>query len=401
MRIGILKETKTPPDRRVPLTPQQCRSVLDKYSSVEIYVQPDGYRSFTNEEYRAAGVTLKEDISFCDVLMGVKEVTISELISGKSYFFFSHTAKKQPYNRDLLQALVKNKIRMIDYEYLTNDNNERVVAFGRWAGIVGAYNALITYGKRFQKFKLKPAWQCRDKKELFDQLKGINPGSIKIVITGGGRVAQGAMETLSIIGLKKVSPKDFLNSEFSEAVYTQLDPWDYVKRLDNQKFELLHFFNFPAEYQTTFLPYTKLTDIFIACHFWDPRSPVFITRKDMQAKDFKIKVIADVSCDIKGPIPSTIRASTIADPIYGYSPETGLEADPFSPANISVMAVDNLPGELPRDASEDFGAKLIDEVIPYLIGEKQGQIIKKATITENGKLTEHFTYLEDYLNGVE
>lgn len=126
-----------------------------------------------------------------------------------------------------------------------------------------------------------------------------------------------------------------------------------------------------------------------------------MTRKDMQAKDFRIKVIADVSCDIDGPIPSTIRASTIADPIYGYSPVTGLEADPFSPANVSVMAVDNLPGELPRDASEDFGAKLIAEVIPYLIGEKQGQIIKKATIAENGKLTEHFAYLEDYLNGVE
>lgn len=401
MKIGILKETKVPPDRRVPLTPEQCRVVLDEYPDLEIVVQPDGYRAFTNEEYRSAGISLNHDLSDCDILMGVKEVEISTLIPGKTYFFFSHTAKKQPYNRDLLGAILENKIRLVDYEYLTNEKNERVVAFGRWAGIVGAYNALITYGKRFQRYSLKPAWQCRDRQELFNNLRDVSLGNIRILITGGGRVAQGAMETLSAIGLKKIDPAAYLSGEFDEPVYTQLDPWDYVKRIDGQSFELLHFFNFPEEYETTFLPYTGVTDVFIACHYWDPRSPVFMTREDMYGKDFRIRIIADVSCDVDGPIPSTLRASSISDPIYGYNPKTGKEDDPWSPANIAVMAVDNLPGELPRDASEDFGSKLIREVIPFLTGQKQGNIIRDATIAENGLLTAKFSYLEDYVEGLE
>ncbi len=401
MKIGIVRETKNPPDRRVPLPPVLCKRISDEFEGIQVFVQPDGYRAFTDDEYRQAGVSLKEDLSDCDVLMGVKEVKIEKLIPGKSYMFFSHTAKKQPYNRDLLRAVIDKNIRLIDYEYLTNDKNDRVVAFGRWAGVVGAYNALLTYGKRFQKFDLKPAWQCRDKKELFDNLKNVRIGQAKILITGGGRVAQGAMETLSVLGINKVSPEDFLKESVRGAVYTQLNPWDYVKRLDGQNFELLHFFNFPEEYETTFYPYTQAGDIYIACHFWDPRSPVFMTREDMQKKDFRIKVIADVSCDVNGPIPSTIRASTIANPVYGYDPTTGQEGESFNPGNISVMAVDNLPGELPRDASMDFGKNLINEVLPFLSGSKDGDIISRATISENGRLTERFSYLEDFLNGKE
>jgi len=401
MKIGIVRETKTPPDRRVPLTPDHCKELLSKYNELEIFVQPDEYRAFSNEEYIAAGIQLKDDLSDCDVLMGVKEVEISQLIPEKTYFFFSHTAKKQPYNRELLRAVIERDIRLVDYEYLTSDDNVRLVAFGVWAGIVGAYNGLKAYGERTQSFTIKPAWKCRDKSELFEELKKINPGNLKIVITGGGRVAQGAMEILSAAGFKKNSPEEFLNADTESPVYTQLDPWYYVKRLDGQNFELLHFFNFPEEYETTFLPYTRIADIFIPCHFWDPRSPVFMTGEDMKQSDFKIKVIADVSCDIEGPIPSTLRSSSIAEPIYGYNAEDGMEGEPFAPENITVMAVDNLPGELPRDASKDFGNRLVTEVIPFLVGEKEGKLIQAATIAEKGKLGSNYSYLEDYLKGLE
>ena len=401
MKLGIVRETKTPPDRRVPLTPDHCKELLTTYNDLEIFVQPDEYRAFTNEEYISAGIQLEDDLSDCEVLMGVKEVEISEMIPEKTYFFFSHTAKKQPYNRDLLRAVIEKDIRLVDYEYLTSEENVRVVAFGRWAGIVGAYNGLKAYGERTQSFNLKSAWKCRDSAELFEELKKVNPARIKIVITGGGRVAQGAMETLSSAGFSKISPEEFVKEEVNAPVYTQLDPWNYVKRLDGQSFELLHFFNLPAEYETTFLPYTRTADIFIPCHFWDPRSPVFITKQDMKRKDFKIKVIADVSCDINGPIPSTLRSSSIAEPLYGYNPQSEEEGEPFTPENITVMAVDNLPGELPRDASRDFGNRLIEEVIPFLLGEKEGQLIQGATIAENGNLAPTYSYLEDYLKGLE
>ncbi len=323
MKLGILRETKNPPDRRVPLTPAQCRQIMDKYRGTEIFIQPYGFRSFTDDEYRSAGIILKEDLNDCDILMGVKEVALDALLEGKTYMFFSHTAKKQSQNRELLRTVLEKKITLIDYEYLTTDDNVRVVAFGRWAGIVGAYNGLNAYGRRYQKFELKPAWKCRDKNELFQQLKSVNPGMVRILITGGGRVAQGAMETLIAAGIKKVTVEEYALNHVKEPVYAQLDPWHYVKRLDGQDFELDHFFHFPEEYETTFLPYTRITDLLIACHFWDPRSPVFMTREDMRRPDFRIRVIADVSCDINGPIPSTLRSSSIANPLYGYDPVTG------------------------------------------------------------------------------
>jgi saccharopine dehydrogenase (NAD+, L-lysine-forming) len=401
MKIGLIRETKVPPDRRVALTPAQCRQILDTYSDARIFVQPYGFRAYTDDEYRSAGIPLKEDLSDCDVLMGIKEVAVPSLIEGQTYCIFSHTAKKQPYNRKLLQAVLKKKITLIDYEYLTTDDNIRVVAFGRWAGIVGAYNGLSAWGRRYRKFELKPAWKCRDKNELFQQLKTVSPGNMRILITGGGRVAAGAMETLTAAGIKKVTVTDYLEKPFNEAVYTQLDPWNYVKRLDGLEFELDHFFHFPEAYETTFMPYTSRTDLFIACHFWDPRSPVFMTKEDMKDPAFRIRVIADVSCDIDGPIPSTLRASSISDPLYGYDPVKEDESDPFKPGNITVMAVDNLPGELPRDASGDFGNQLLTEVIPYLLGKKEGRIIERAVIARDGELTEAFSYLEDYVKGIE
>lgn len=399
--IGIVRETKTPPDKRVPLTPLQCRSLLDRYSLLTILVQPSKYRCFSDEEYRAEGITLSEDLSGCEVLVGVKEVKQEALAGQKTYLFFSHTAKKQPYNRELLQEVVQKGIRLVDYEYLTDKKGVRVVAFGRWAGVVGAYNSLRAYGLKSGGFTLKPAYDCFDLEELLQELKRVELKRSRIAVTGGGRVAGGALEILEEAGIAQVDPKVFLEEEFEHAIYTRLDPWHYTRRKSGEPFDFAHFIEHPEMYKNSFLPYAERTDIFIACHFWDPKSPALITRDALVGGELPISLVADISCDIDGPIASTIRASTIASPFYGYDPASGSETEPFDKGVITVMAVDNLPGELPRDASTDFGLALMEHVIPELLGIRDTGMLARASITENGGLTPTYAYLEDYLAGRE
>jgi len=401
MKIGILRETKTPPDRRVPFTPEQVRIITKRFTDIEVVVQPSTIRCFTDDEYQKAGIKMQEDLEDCDILMGVKEIKPAALIPGKTYVFFSHTAKKQPYNRNLLQEIVRKKIKLVDYEYLTDKNHVRLVAFGHWAGIIGAYNGLRAWGERTGDFKLVPAHKCHDRKEMMKELRRVKLSPIRILITGGGRVAYGALETLYPLGFKQVAPEEFLTSHYDETVICRIDPDHYVRRKDNSPFDLKHFFEYPEMYRSVFFPYTQVADLFMACHYWDPRSPVFMKPEDYRTSGFTIRVIADVSCDIRKPIPSTLRASTIAEPFYGYNPATEKEGHAFDPANITVMAVDNLPGELPRDASEDFGNMLMGKVMPALLKEDEKGIIQRAVITENGELTENFRYLQEYVDGKE
>lgn len=401
IKIGLLKETKNPPDRRVGITPLQGIELLKRFANVSLLVQPSNLRGYKDEEYDLHGHILTEDISACEILIGIKEVDIAKLQPNKTYIFFSHTAKKQPHNRKLLQEIISKKITLIDYEYLTDKNNNRLVAFGHWAGVVGAYNALVGWGLKYKTYTLERAYLCHDMIEMVDELKKVKLPSIKILITGGGRVANGAQETLSHLNLKKVSPQDFLAKTFNEPVICQIEPEHYVKHKDGKTFDLPNFFCQPSEYVSTFLPFTKVTDIFIPCHFWDPRSPVFMTKEGMRAKDFKMSVIADVSCDLIYPVPSTLRASSIASPFYGYNPVTESEDDAWKPGMITVMAIDNLPGELPRDASQFFGEKLLNNIFPSLFGNDEDGIIERATIVKNGTLTDRFSYLADYASGKE
>lgn len=400
IKIGVLRETKNPPDRRVAITPANAVDIMSKYPNVEIVVQPSPIRCYSDDEYRYLDIPLKEDLSDCDLLVGVKEVDISALIPNKTYLFFAHVAKEQPYNQKLLKAIVEKNIKLVDYEYLTDNTGQRLVAFGRWAGIVGAYNGLRARGLRTDYFQLKPAHECHDMDEMFAGLKKIKLKPIKIVLTGGGRVANGALETLRQLNLKEVSPKDFLTKTYDEAVLCQLQPWDYVERTDGEEFELNHFFNHPKEYRSIFKPYTKVSDMFVACHYWDPESPVFFTKDDMKCDDWKISIIADVSCDIDGPIPSTVKASTIANPFYGYNRFEEKDVQAFiDPKNVTVMAVDNLPGELPRNASQDFGETLIEKVFDSFICDDCDGVIRRATITERGSLAKKYSYLQAYLEG--
>lgn len=400
VKIGIIKEGKVPSDKRVPLTPSQCQDILANYSDVQIKCQASDIRCFPDEEYRNAGVEVVEDISDCEIILGVKEVPIPMLMEGKTHFFFSHTMKKQEYNRDLLQAVLNKNVRLIDWECLTNKDGQRLIAFGRYAGIVGAYNAIWTFGKRYRLFELRRAHECFDLLDMQTEYEKVKLPAIKIALTGGGRVSKGAMEVLFGMGIRKVSPSEFLNEYFNEPVFTQLNTRDYNIKTDGNLFDRDEFYNDPSIYSTGFGPYANKADILIAGAYWDPKAPVLFKKEDVLLPSFKIRVIGDITCDIEGSIPSTKQPSTIDDPIYDYDASTDqVETAMTDEGNITVMAVDNLPCELPRNASEDFGKEFVSHILPNLIGEDIDQIIKRATITTAGKLTNDFSYLQDFVDG--
>jgi alanine dehydrogenase len=393
--LGIIREGKTPPDKRVPFSPSQCVALQNQFN-VRVLVQPSPIRCFTDDEYRAAGIELSEDLSSCDVLFGVKEVRNEDLIPGKTYFFFSHTIKEQPHNKKLMKALVEKKIRMVDYECLTDQQHNRIIGFGHYAGIVGTYNGIRGYGLRYRLFDLKPAWLCHDRRELKLELEKVNLPNIKIVITGNGRVANGSIELLGLMGMRRITPFEFTHFSFREPTYVQLHSNNYNEPIDGAAWNTERFYQQPEAFQSTFLKYTKHCDLLVHCSYWNPKAPVLFSKKDMRSSEFRISVIADVTCDIDGSVPSTHRASTIAEPFYGYNPTTEQEGQPFATDTITVMAVDNLPCELPRDASEDFGKDLLDKVIPFVIAEDAEGIIERGTIVQNGALMPNFSYLKGY-----
>lgn len=399
MKIGIIKEWKSPPDKRVVLSPNECVKLLEKFSELEIKVESSNIRVYSDNEYAAKGIEVVTDVSDCDVLLGVKEVLIEKLIPNKKYFFFSHTIKKQAYNRNLLQEVLAKNIELYDHEVIVNKNNIRLVAFGRYAGIVGAYNAFRTYGLKFNVFNLPKAEVLHDQQMLINELKKIKLPNIKIVLTGKGRVGNGAKEMLDGMGLREVSVEAFLSHEFNVPVYVQIDVLDYNKRKDGVTINQEDFFHNPSEYESDFMRFAKVSDMYIACHFFGNGSPYIFTRKDAKSPNFNIKVVADISCDIDGPVASTIRPSTIADPIYGYLAATEQEVDFKNPNAIAVMAVDNLPCELPKDASEGFGKSFSEHVIPAFFNNDKEGVLQRARMTKNGKLTERFSYLQDFVDG--
>ncbi len=398
VKIGLLREGKNPPDKRVPFTPRQVEEIMQRFPSVTILCQSSEVRCFRDEEYQRLGVEVVNDVSDCDILMGVKEVPIENLIDEKTYLFFSHTIKKQPYNRELLRTILSKKIRLIDYEALKDYQGNRLVAFGRYAGIVGAYNALWTYGKRYNKFHLRRAFECFDVNDLKLELRKVQLPPIRIVLTGAGRVGKGAMETLDSAGVRKVSVEDFLSRDFNESVYVQLSSADYHERIGGGHFNREEFHVYPYRYESTFGQFADRADMLIAGAYWNPAAPKLFTPEEISKDNFRIRIIADITCDIDGSIPTTRKASTITNPLYDYDRASGNVVPAFSDdADVTVMAVDNLPCELPRSASEEFGRDLIDRILRPLLVNDSNQIIERGTIAQNGKLTAAFEYLADYV----
>ncbi|MGD1845195.1 MAG: NAD(P)-dependent oxidoreductase [Salibacteraceae bacterium] len=399
LRLGIIREGKTPPDKRVPLTPKQCKSLSATYPNLHIAVQKSPIRAFVDDRYAAEGFDPVDEVNDCEVLIGVKEVPLDMLLPNKTYFFFSHTIKEQPYNAELLRTVLQRNIRLIDYETLTAASGRRLIGFGRYAGIVGAYNGFLAYGARSGDYQLKPAHQCEDRVELEAELKKVVLPNIKIALTGGGRVAKGAKEILEALQIREVSVTEYLNQEFEEPVFVQLAVTDYNRKKDGSDTNMQEFFEHPERFDSDFFRFAKTTDLYIAGHYWESGSPYLFTRQDIRQPEFRIKVVADISCDIDGPVASTLRPSTIEDSLYGYDPQSEQETAFGNEAGITVMAVDNLPCELPKDASEDFGNEFMQHILPALIGNDPDDIIGRATIAANGALTEHYAYLQNYVDG--
>ena len=400
MKIGVIREGKTPPDQRVPLTPAQCAELKRLYPDVELVVESSEVRRIGDDEYRQEGIDVVSDLQGCDVLLGVKEVPLDELRDDTTYLFFSHTYKLQPYNAKLLRTIVDKRIRLIDYELIKRANGRRVIGFGRWAGIVGAYNGLRAWGLRHKTFDLPRAIDCQDMKEMLAHAKAIDlPADLKIVLTGGGRVGMGAHELLSSLGLREVHGDALLSETFNEAVFARLDVHQYNARMDGKPFDMDEFVADATGYKSTFMPYAEVADMYIAGHYWAEGSPFLFTRDDMKRSTWKVKVVADVSCDIDGPVACTLRPSTIADPVYGYDPSAETECAYDAPEGITVMAVDNLPCELPRDASHGFGKEMMAHVIPLLVGGDRDDMLTNATETTlEGGLSPKFAYLQDYID---
>ena len=399
MKFALIKEHKNPPDTRVVLSPEACQKVITDYPEAEIIVESSDHRIFPDSYYSKMGFRVTNDVSEADVMLGVKEVPIEYLIPGKIYFFFSHTIKKQPYNRKLLGAILDKKITLIDHETIVNEKGFRLIGFGYYAGVAGTYNGIRTYGLKSGTFELPKASSLQNRDALHDELDKIKLPAIKIVLTGKGRVGSGAKEILDHMNIKEVSVDEYLNLEFDEAVYVNIDVLDYNERLDGQQLDMFDFFDHAEDYRSTFMRYSAVSDMFIAGHFYGDGAPLLISAKEIKKPNFKIKVVADISCDVDGPIVSTIRSSTIEDPNYGYDPQSGIEVDYMNDNAIAVMAVDNLPCELPDNSSRGFGFQFLKHVMPAFFNNDKDGILKRAKMTENGQLTERFSYLQDYVDG--
>ena len=399
MKFGIIKERKNPPDRRVVFSPKKLNEFQQKFPEALLKVEPSLIRVFSDVAYQKKGIEVTENMTDCDVLIGVKEVPIEALIPNKKYFFFSHTIKKQPYNRALIQAILSKNIELYDHETIVKENGMRLIGFGRYAGIVGAYNGFRAIGLKKNTFNLPKASTLESQQELISELNNIKLPNIKILLTGNGKVAYGAKEMLDAMKIREVSVAEYLHHTYEEPVYCLADVLDYNKRKDHQVLDNHDFYKYPENYESDFMRFAMVTDFFIAGHFYGNGAPYLFTREDAKSKDFIIQFVADISCDVDGPVASTIRSSTIADPIYGYNPITESEVNYKDKDAIVVMAVDNLPCELPKDASEGFGELFLEHVIPAFFDNDKEGILERAKMTENGKLTDRFSYLQAYVDG--
>jgi alanine dehydrogenase len=395
--IGLSKERKNPPDNRVALSPIQCIALQQRYPEVQVVVESSPARCFSDEAYREVGIQVVDSLEHCDVIFNIKEVPSEALIAGKTYFFFSHTIKKQPYNRTMLQSILQKNITLIDYEVLRYETGARVLGFGRYAGVVGTYNGLLVYGKKHGLFTLKPAHESKNYADILTQLLRVDLPNLRIVITGGGRVSQGALDLLRAIQIREVTPNQYLHIEYNEPVFVQLNSPDLYVHPTLKQWDTKHFYQHHGEYISQFKGYAACTDLLVNGIYWTEDLPrLFETEDTQDPEKFKPTVIADISCDVEGSVPITYKATSIKDPVIGWSRRTLSPCEPYTEDSVDVMAVGNLPNELPKDASEEFGEMLLQLVMPEFMSDKS-RLIEEATITQSGNLTAHFQYLSDFV----
>jgi len=396
--IALIREGKIPVDNRVALTPAQCKWVQKQYSNVRIIVQQSAHRCFDDKEYSRVGVEVKKEVEEADIFFGIKEVPVKDIIEGKTYLFFSHTKKKQANNQKLFQTIIEKKITLIDFECFEHEDGQRIIGFGFFAGIVGAHNGMMAYGNRTKAFKLERVYQQKDFRSLIHTYFGLKPPNIKIAVTGSGRVAHGITEIMNLMGVIEVEKEEYLAREFSYPVYVQLKGADLYKHDREGSYSRVHFHTYPGEYESCFSSYINKTDILMNGIYWDKEAPRLFEKEEIVNRNFRIQTIADITDDIYGSIPINLGDQSIEDPVYGVDKTTIKKTAPYLPGSIDIMAVSNLPNELPRDASRYFGEQLIKYILPDLLNGKTAAIAK-ATIVEQGVITEDYNYLQGYADG--
>ena len=404
--LGIIRECRID-EYRTPLVPKHIQELKKLYPDIKIIIQSSDKRCFSDEEYLKAGGIISENLTSCNLILGVKEIDTSILLSNKKYLFFSHTSKIQSDNsaaaqgtpgmdkKELLKKILNKNVTLIDYENIRNKNGGRYLGFGKFAGIVGCYNSLALYGDFLNYYQLPRAFKINNYSKLKNILKKINFPNIKILITGDGRVARGALELLKFINIKQISKKDFLKKDFNYPVFCNLETSDYVRNNSNVQFNLQHFIKKPSNYISIAEKYLEETNLLISAHYWDPLSPKIFNLKNLY-KFNKLKVIGDITCDINGSIPTTLKSTSIKNPYFYLDRYFNIEISKSLNA-IAIMAIDNLPSELPRDSSEEFGNDIVKEVLPYIIKEDDKRIYN-ATIIKNGNFLSKYLYLETYIS---
>ena len=398
--IGIVRESRND-ENRTPLVPEHIKKYKESNPNINFIIQPSNSRCFSDEEYELCGAKINENLNECSIIFGVKEIDPNILINNRTYLFFSHTFKinKQQKNiekhkKDLLLSILNKKITLIDYENIRGKNGTRCLGFGRFAGIVGCYNTLNLLLRVLGKQSLASAYKINDYERLVLNLKNLYFPKTKILVTGDGRVAKGVIELLNQTNIKAVSKKDFLEKKFDQPIFCNLETKDYVTNNSSTNFNLEHFINNPQDYSSSALQYLKETNILISAHYWDPSSPKIFENEDL--KDLQnLKIVGDITCDINGSVPTTIRSTTIEEPNYWIERYNLKEIDENNDG-IAVMAVDNLPSELPRDSSTEFSEGIIKEVLPFLLKEDDGRILN-GTITTDGSFLEKYNYLNNYI----
>ena len=399
LKIGLIREGKIPQDNRVALTPLQCKWVQEN-KDISITVQTSQIRCYTDVEYKNLGIEVKEDLSDCDILFGIKEVPLDMLIPEKTYFIFSHTRKLQPYNQKLLQAILAKKITLIDYECLEHEDGTRLIGFGFFAGVVGAHNGMMAYGNRTGNFSLGRVYEKKNFQELIHTYFGLKIPLIKIAVTGSGRVAHGILEIMNLMEIHEAEPDEYKTTHFSYPVYVHLKGENlYVNKLTG-KYNRKEFHEHPERYQCLFSDYLSETDILLNGVYWQQNIPRLFEMEDMKSESFRIKTIADISDDRNGSVPCNLGDNTMEDPVYGVDKITGARTAPYLPGSVDIMAVGNLPNELPRDASRYFGEQLIKFILDDLISGGS-KIIEDATIVKNGKLTPDYQYMHSYADQLD
>ena len=393
--IGLIKEGKVPSDNRVALTPKQCRYLLDQYPSWDIIVESSPNRCYKDREYQKEGIKVVEDISRADILFGIKEVPKDQLIANKKYLFFSHTKKAQTYNKALFHVMMDKNITLIDYECLEHEDGQRLIGFGFFAGIVGAHNGIMAYGNRTKEFKLGRVKEVKDYMELVHTYFGLKLPNIKIAITGSGRVAHGILEIMNLMDVQQVEPDEYTSRAYAYPVYVHLKGGDLYRHKTTNTYDRNDFHAHPENYHCLFTNFLKHTHILMNGIYWEPGIAPLFTMDDLKEDDYALTTIADITDDAHGSVPCNLGDSSSEEPVYGVNVTTVEKTAPYMHNGIDIMAVGNLPNELPRDASRYFGEQLIKYVIPDLL-KGGNKIIDGATMLDKGKLTQNFSYLEDY-----